>query len=176
MPDTKLYDIAEVSINEANYMVVRNSLEVKNALSIYDEVDKLIIRSVALPPSNANSGASIKNQALTRLSSAGSELIVYSDLANMVAYKSDDAGQGIGKWVGLLINTGVSDITKLTYNGSPLTSTDVKEATQAGGSAGDIILWIKAEVVAKTPKTITLAGTGYTTKSIKIKVVDTKGN
>jgi hypothetical protein len=60
----------------------------------------------------------------------------------------------------------------LTYNGSDLTAQDVAEAAAWGLGAGHIILWIRADQVVTTPKTIVLGGDGYKTKNITVTVTD----
>ena len=75
------------------------------------------------------------------------------------------AALGPKHWLALDIDTGV-DITTLNYNGSPLTSADVAEAAEWGLGEGHIILWLKAEDTY--PKTITLSGDAYNTKTITI--------
>lgn len=82
-----------------------------------------------------------------------------TDVSALEEWASSNPGQGTHAWIAVDINTGVSDITKLTYNGSPLTQADVNEAAEWGLGAGHIILWLKGdEVTQSNPKEITLAG------------------
>lgn len=90
-------------------------------------------------------------------------------------WTSTDPGQatfGDQPWIALDINTGVDDITKLTYNGQALTSSDVADAAAWGLGAGHIILWLRANAVKTSPRTITLAGDGYDAVAFTITVAD----
>ena len=88
-------------------------------------------------------------------------ITVEDGVANLEKWTSTDPTQalfGDQPWIAVDINTGVNDITKLTYNGSALTQTDVDEAAAWGLGAGHIILWLRANAVQVTPKQITLSG------------------
>jgi hypothetical protein len=57
------------------------------------------------------------------------------------------------------------------YNGSALTEADASEAVSVGlDQPGEFVLYIRAEEVAQTPKTITLKADGYPEVSITITV------
>ena len=75
-------------------------------------------------------------------------------------------------WIALDIDTGVNDVTKLTYNGTQLTSSDVADAAAWGLGAGHLILWIRANEVKTTPKVFTLAGNGITPVTVTVTVAD----
>lgn len=79
----------------------------------------------------------------------------------LLAYESSNPAQGLHKWVGILITTGLPNITAVKYNGSQLTGTDATEAATVGGSAGDIVLWLKGDEIVNTPKVFTLWASGY---------------
>jgi hypothetical protein len=61
----------------------------------------------------------------------------------------------------MLITTGLSDITAVKYNGSQLTAADDTEATAVGGSAGDIVMWLKCDEIINMPKVFTLWASDY---------------
>jgi hypothetical protein len=84
----------------------------------------------------------------------------------------DRATFGDCPWIALDIDTGLDDITKLKYNGSQLTSTDVANAAAWGLGAGHMILWIRADVVKATPKVITLSGDDIDPVTVTITVED----
>lgn len=87
----------------------------------------------------------------------------------LIAFDSNNPEQGIHKWIGLSIGTGLNSIIDVIYNGSYyLTSADVNEATTVGCPAGSFVLWIKANEVVETPKVITLGKPGYKTETITI--------
>jgi hypothetical protein len=82
-----------------------------------------------------------------------------TDVSALEQWPSSNPKQGTHAWIAVDINTGVSDITKLTYNGNALTQTDVDEAASWGLGAGHIVLWLRGEEVTQlNPKEITLAG------------------
>jgi hypothetical protein len=87
----------------------------------------------------------------------------------LIAFDSNNSEQGVHKWIGLSIGTGLNSIIDVIYNGSySLTSADVNEATTVGCPAGSFVLWIKANEVVETPKVITLGKPGYKTETITI--------
>ena len=85
---------------------------------------------------------------------------------------TDPSQLGDHKWLALDIDTGLNDITKVKYNGSSLTSSDVEDATTWGLPAGHFILWIRAEEVKTTPKVFTLDAEDAETVTVTINVAD----
>lgn len=87
-------------------------------------------------------------------------------------------GWGVHKWLGIGINAGISDITKLKYNGNYLTAEDVAEATSVGLSTGYFVRWVAADLVLagdntqKSVDTFTLWSDGYEEATYKIKIVE----
>ncbi len=73
------------------------------------------------------------------------DIIIKCDLDALNSFASTNPAQGTAKWVGLDLNTGVDDITKLTWNGSVLTVDDVAEAASVGLGAGHIVFWVKVD-------------------------------
>ena len=88
------------------------------------------------------------------------------------SYPSTEPAQGTGAWLGIDVDTGTNDITKVKYNGYQLTAQDVADATAWGLGAGHFILWIKADVVKTSPKTFTLSSDEYDDATITITVAD----
>ena len=88
-------------------------------------------------------------------------ITVTAPVDELLAYPSSNPAQGTHKWVGMLITTGLPDITAVKYNGSQLTAADATEATTVGGSAGDIVMWLKCDEIINTPKVFTLWASGY---------------
>ena len=82
------------------------------------------------------------------------------------SFASTKPGQGTGKWICLVINTGESDITKVKYNGVAFTSDDVIEAATVGVEAGSFVWWIKQGAL---PKQMTLSVDGKADAVIKIR-------
>ena len=104
----------------------------------------------------------IANQSkVTDISIADDVITVSVDVDELVAFPSSNPAQGTHKWVGMNITTGLSDITSIKYNGYQLTSDDVTEAASVGGSAGDIVMWLKCDEIIDTPKIFTLWSSGY---------------
>ena len=82
------------------------------------------------------------------------------------SFASTNIAQGTGQWIGLVVNTGESDITSVSYNGVALTEDDVLEAESVGVDRGSFVLWIKAETL---PKQFTLQTAGKAATTITIK-------
>lgn len=94
------------------------------------------------------------------------------DTDELVEFESSAPTQGTHKWVGILITTGLADITKIKYNGYQLTQDDVSEAAVVGGTAGDIIMWLKCDEITETPKLFTLWSSGYEEIELMVEIVD----
>ena len=104
----------------------------------------------------------IANQSkVTAITIEDGVITVAVPVSELIAFPSSNPAQGTHKWVGMLITTGLADITSVKYNGSQLTAADVTEATTVGGSAGDIVMWLKCDEIINTPKVFTLWSTGY---------------
>lgn len=96
---------------------------------------------------------------------------IAAPVADLNSFASTNPSQGSGKWVGLVINTGLDDITKVNINGDALTQADVDEAASVGIGAGSFVLWLKAE--STFPKTLTLSADDYADTSLTITLTDT---
>jgi len=94
------------------------------------------------------------------------------DTDELVEFESSAPTQGTHKWVGILITTGLADITKIKYNGYQLTQDDVSEAAVVGGTAGDIIMWLKCDEITETPKLFTLWSSGYEEIELMVEIVE----
>ena len=94
------------------------------------------------------------------------------DTDELVEFESSAPTQGTHKWVGILITTGLADITKIKYNGYQLTQDDVSEAAGVGGTAGDIIMWLKCDEITETPKLFMLWSSGYEEIELMVEIVD----
>lgn len=138
----------------------------------------LIAGSKAVPSANGprdfpyRSGYE-KNQAKAKVSITNNVMDITIDggVDSMDKWESTGPGQtGESAWLALDINTGSKDITEVSYNDYQLTSDDVADATAWGLPAGHFILWIRAEVVAGTPKTFTLKRTGYADTTVTVRV------
>ena len=88
-------------------------------------------------------------------------------------------GWGVHKWLGIGLNvSGVSDITDLEYNDSPLTSDDVAEATTVGLSSGYFVRWVAADLVLagdntqKSKDNFTLWSSGLKKTGFTLKIVE----
>ena len=70
---------------------------------------------------------------------------------------STDVNQAIlgdQDWIGLAVETGLDDITKVKYNGTALTAQDVADADSVGLPKGSFILWVP---YTNLPKEFTLS-------------------
>lgn len=84
------------------------------------------------------------------------------------SFESTEPGYGEGQWIALAIETGDTDITKVTYNGEYLTGKDVADAQSMGLPAGSFVLWVKAE---ELPKIFTLGGEGKEDKTFTVELL-----
>ena len=87
----------------------------------------------------------------------------------LVAFPSSNPAQGTHKWIGMNITTGLSDITAIKYNGSQLTAA---EAATVGGSAGDIVMWLKCDEIINSPKVFTLWASGYPEETFTVVIAE----
>lgn len=100
----------------------------------------------------------------------GGILTVTVDVDELTESASSEPSQGTHKWLAIEIGTGISDITKVKYNGSPLSAQDASDAQATGCANGSFVLYIRAEEVVETPKTFTLKADGYPEVTISIHV------
>ena len=128
-----------------------------------------------IPATFADKAKLIVNNDMTTVTVAGDKMTlkIAGTVADMETWASTEPSQGTGAWLALDIDTGTDDITKVKYNGYPLTQQDVADATAWGLGAGHLILWVKAEQVKASPKTITLTADGYEEKKLTINLVET---
>lgn len=87
-------------------------------------------------------------------------------------YASSNPAQGTHEWVGLVIDTGEKDITKVTFNGELLTQADVEEAASVNAGAGKFVLWVKADDSASYPRNIVLGTEGKEDTTITIEIIN----
>ncbi len=102
----------------------------------------------------------------------GNAISIVANVADMTAFPSAVPAQGTHKWIGILITTGLADITVAKYNGYQLTADDVTEAIYRGGQAGDIVMWLKCNEIATTPKTFTLSAPGYAVQEFTVSLTE----
>ena len=127
--------------------------------------------SVRLAPSLTDAVAAANN-AKAEVSLEDNAVTVTVDVDELEESTSSAPGQGTHKWIGLGIGTGLSSVALAKYNGSQLTADDGTEAVSVGlDQDGEFVLYIRAEEVAQTPKTITLDAEGYPEVSLTISVV-----
>ena len=126
--------------------------------------------SVRLAPGLTDEVAARNNEKAS-VSLANNVVTVTADVDDLEESESSAPGQGTHKWIGLGIGTGLSSVTLARYNGSALTDADATEAASVGlDQPGEFVLYIRAEEVAETPKTITLKADGYPEVTLDITV------
>ena len=113
------------------------------------------------------------NNCIKSISVNGDTATLKVDMAGLQSYDSSNPSQGKAKWVGLIIETGEDTLKNVTYNGTALTAADIADATSVGAPAGAFVLWLKADVVQTTPKTITIGTVDGSKESreVTIKIV-----
>ena len=115
----------------------------------------------------------IANQSkVTGIAIENNIITVSVPVKDLVAFPSSKPAQGTHKWVGMNITTGLSDITAIKYNGSQLTAADVTEAATVGGSAGDIVMWLKCDEIVNIAKVFTLWSTGYPEETFTVVITE----
>ena len=126
---------------------------------------------VRLAPSLTDAVAAANNTKAS-VSLADGVITVTADVDELEESESSAPGQGTHKWIGLGIGTGLSSVALAKYNGAQLTDADAEEATSVGlDHPGEFVLYIRADEVVDTPKTITLKADGYPEISVSIVVV-----
>ena len=105
-----------------------------------------------------------QNQSATTVTVNQDTINVGFDIADLAEWTSTDPDQallGDIPWIALDIDTGVDDITKLTFNGTNIPEDEVTGAAAWGLGAGHLILWVNASDTARYSgdgRKITLAG------------------
>lgn len=136
------------------------------------------VTKLAKAPADGNKIFSQKNQdaiTVTQEKVAGTlEVKVSGNLSKMEKFTSTNKDQvGEVYWIGLVVNTGESDITKVKIGGNALTKDDVAEASTIGLSAGSFILWLRAEEVETEVRTLVLSTDGKQSVTVTISFEDT---
>ena len=127
--------------------------------------------SARLAPALTDSVAAANNSKAS-VALADGVITVTADVDTLEASESSAPGQGTHKWIGLGIGTGLTSVALAKYNGSQLTEADASEAASVGlDQAGEFVLYIRADEVVSTPKTITLQADGYGEQTLTITVV-----
>jgi hypothetical protein len=128
--------------------------------------------SIAIAPITTEGLPITENQSkVSAVTIADNIISVTVDVEELVEFESSAPTQGTHKWIGILITTGLSDITKIKYNGYQLTQDDVTEAASVGGTDGDIIMWLKCDEIIETPKLFTLCSPGYEETEFMVEIV-----
>ena len=117
--------------------------------------------SVSKIPTPSGEDITANQSKVTAITIEDGVITVAAPVSELIAFQSSNLAQGTHKWIGMLITTGLADITAVKYNGSQLTAADATEATTVGGSAGDIVMWLKCDEIINTPKVFTLWTSGY---------------
>ena len=126
--------------------------------------------SVRLAPSLTDEVAA-RNNAKASVSLADNVITVTADVDDLEESESSAPGQGTHKWIGLGIGTGLSSVALAKYNGAQLSDADASEAESVGlDQAGEFVLYIRADEVVDTPKTIRLDADGYPEVTLTITV------
>jgi hypothetical protein len=131
------------------------------------------VSKIAQIPAGDNSEALTANQdKVSSVTVTNNVITIAVDVDELVEFPSSNVLQGTHKWIGIEITTGLSDITKIKYNGYQLTADDVAETAVCGGSAGDIIMWLKCDEIINTPKRFTLWSSGYAESEFSVVITE----
>lgn len=126
-----------------------------------------------LPALNVTTVASAENQEALSVSLNGNVLSVIGSYSELNSFSMPDSPTEEHKWACLVIDTGESDITAVSVNGSQLTADDVAAATNAGVAEGSFIMWVKVDDLINIPITLTLATENKTSVSLVFSFSDT---
>ena len=141
--------------------------KLKNAGIMEPDAWNLSVR-LALSLTDAVAAA---NNAKASVALADGVITITADVDDLEESESSAPGQGTHKWIGLGIGTGLSSVTLAKYNGSALTEGDAAEAVSVGlDQPGEFVLYVRAEELTETPKTITLQADGYGEVAVSITV------
>jgi len=128
--------------------------------------------SVAKIPTPTGDDLTANQSKVTAITIGDGVITVTAPVSELIAFPSSNPAQGTHKWVGMLITTGLPDITAVKYNGSQLTSADAAEAAAVGGSSGDIVMWLKCDEIINTPKVFTLWASGYPEATFTVAITE----
>ena len=124
-------------------------------------------------PADENQALAAENQDRVTILKDGNDITIQineelNEFMSTNEHQQDRAHQ----WVAIDIDTGMSDIRQVTWDGEPLTDADVADATSLGLPAGHLVFWAKADVIATAPRTITLGATGREATVLLVTVDD----
>ena len=116
------------------------------------------------------------------ISMEGNTITVTTNTSQLKTYASTVSDNGEAMWLALLIDTGISDLENVVYNGTPLGEAganeykDLKGVDGVEGKSSEMVLWIKADdsTTYANGREITLSADGYIETKLNIKVVDDK--
>ena len=128
--------------------------------------------SVSKIPTPSGEDITANQSKVTAITIEDDIITVAVPVSELIAFPSSNPAQGTHKWVGMLITTGLADITAVKYNGSQLTAADATEAATVGGSAGDIVMWLKCDEIVNIPKMFTLWSTGYPEETFTVVITE----
>lgn len=149
-----------------------NSQTIKNTIGpeedkqtfnfIFEDYFPLTVKKLSIDnvPNDDNKEDSKSNQENIRIIQNQNKITILGDLNKLKDFNSTDSNQGEHKWIGIDIDTGYQDITKLKWNDSALGQKDVNDSNSLGLPTGHIIYWAKADVLATNQIKIRLSDTG----------------
>ena len=128
------------------------------------------VAKLATVAADINQVESQANQDAITVNNLGNDnyTIEITNGATLNAFESTDPAQGVGEWIGLVIDTGEDSIIGVKFNGYALSAADAAEATSVGVPAGSFVWWIDANAL---PKTATLAVNGKEDAVINIDMI-----
>lgn len=167
--DDSVYTPRKYTLTEFNITIDFDDIQV-----VIEAPKRNLHPIVTLLSKTFDSADSRANQAAVKGISYANDVVTINVAVNdLIAYASSDPNQGTHKWIGLDVNSSLDTIVGLVYNGNyTMNQADVEEAATVALGAGHFVLWVKADELVETPKTITLGKRGYNTVTIQIRVSD----
>lgn len=133
---------------------------------------EVVAKKLMTAPADENAEVCQANQDMIEIKQKDNNIMIVGNFADLNAFVSTDQHQaefGPVKWIGIDLGTNISDITKLTWSGSPFTEWDVQEASGLGLEEGHIIFWANANAL---PRVIKLGRAGYADSEYKVMFVE----
>ena len=158
--------------NDFNALLIR----LKNAgIMVPDEWNVSVKAAPNLPVADtaANSGH-------TTVSIDGTEITIALDCkVSELADSEHGETWGTHKWIGFGVNSGLETVKGIVFNDGTAAVTlgddDVSEAASIGLSAGEFVLYVKAEKIAAQGGRFTLKADGYAETEFTMRITEPEG-
>ena len=124
--------------------------------------------------------ATAENSGHATVSIDGTEIAIALD-CRVSELADSDHGEAWGthKWIGFGVNSGLETVKGIVFNdgttGVTLSDDDVSEAASVGLSAGEFVVYVKAEKIAEQGGGFTLKADGYAETEFTMRITEPEG-